>query len=738
MKFIKMVLALTIFFSIASTAPVLASNFLDVPVNHFAVEAIRWVSSPANGSYMVGDASNNFNPSRVPDSFETAIALAMAAGFKYSPASITPADQAMFDLAYERHGAALESMASIHPSWRRIANREIAFLMELDIITQNDLMNFISVAPNGTETVALLSKEAAATFVLRLANQTNFPETQSFTFTDNAAISAMYRQYAYLAYQLGIVTTYDGHFSPARHVTRAELAQMFYTLRISAPSSPGFANANPPTPLSTPTPTPTPEPESPFTRTFHGTLDSVLPNAIQITTENGTSTYEFAANPVIMLNNERINPTDLEVGMLAAVGLNANEQIISMLAREPFDAPNNVPQNNENAENNENDENIENNENNEEITPVPTPMPTPPPLPDVSELPPVDFPVATPIPTFPDLPTTAIPPIAVIPPNNAVLFRAEGVILGTTTTAAGPTITIRTSRVRILTGEVVSEDNTYLVTQHTTIMRGNENVPLSDLRLNEIITFDYSAPNILHALRLPERTRTIQGMLIARYFVEQRPVLVIEDFNGNTHELPVATETTVGGATTFVRNGSTAARWFDLRIGDSIVAQVEFDRLASITAQGLNSETTGFLEEIHITQQLDTITIRQANGTLARLALPPEVYDIYSLRLGMELHVSMESREIYNLDVLDPTAQIVTEVGFIGTIQSLRHGHTMVVTIPATGTTPASRRTIRVDGNTINTATDSTLIFTDLRTQMRLYIVMLADTNTAQFITILP
>jgi len=716
---------LAVFFALMPSA-VKASSFLDVPSNHFALDAIRWVSSPANGSYMVGDASNNFNPSRVPDSFETAIILAMAAGFRYSPASITPADQAMFDLAYNRHGATLTAMANAHPSWRRIANREIAFLMELGIVNQNDLLNFISVAPNGSEAIALLSKEAAAAFILRLANQTEFPETQTFTFTDNAAISAMYRQYAYLAYNLGIVTTYDGYFSPNRHVTRAELAQMFYTLNIVAPGTPGAANtpASGNVPPTTATPPPTPTAESPFSRTFHGTINAVQPNAIQITTEDGTSVYEFSNNPVIMLDNERIYPEDLTPGLLAAVGLNPNNQIISMLVREPFDTPVLTP--NENDTTNIPDSDLPD----EPVSPTPTPSPTvtaPPNLPDLSDLP-----------SFGDLPATLFPPIGAVPPNNAVLFRREGIILNTATSSAGPVITIRTARVRILTGEVVFEDNTYLITQHTTMRRGDAPVTLGELRRNEIVVFDYSSPNILHSLQLPNMTRIVQGTLIARYFLEQRPVLVIEDFNGHSHELPVATETTLGGATQFSRNGATSARWFDLRIGDHITAHVEFDRLATVQAQGLNSEVTGFLEEMHISQQLDTITLRQANGTISRLALPPEVFDIYNLRLGMELRVSMESREIYHVEILDISSQIQTDIGFIGTVQSLRHGHTMVVTIPSDGAVPASRRTIRVDGNTVNTATDNTLNFADLRTQMRLYVVMLENTNTAQFITILP
>jgi len=684
-----------------------ANIFRDVPSNHFALEAISWVSNPANGSYMVGDASNNFNPSRVMDSFETAITLAMAAGFRYSPASITPADQAVFDRAYERHSAILANLAVVHPNWRRVADREIAFLLELGILTQDDLANFMRRDANGVEAPATLTKEAASAFVMRLSgNQAQANEfSPVFNFADEANISLMYRRYVHFAHHLGVVGDYDGYFSPRRNITRAEFAQMCYTLRIIAPGSPGAGTA------ATPAPTPTPTPggnepstvNNPFDRTFHGLVHDVHSNSIEIDTDDGVVSYYFGINPVIVIDNERLQISDLAPGMLVAVGLNDVQQIISLLARSDVPTPVSTPV----------------------PIPIPTPIPggsTPLPQPTPSPIPvPTHTPQPTPLPI--PLPTDPAP---TPPPSANFLYRGEGVIVDIGNQPGSPNLVIRTSRVRLLTGEVVTEETTFAVTSHTQIHRGNIPVHFTDIRQNEIVTFDYFGTT-LHNVRLQERNRNIQGSLVGRHFVGSSPVLVIEDNDGTIYELPVAADTYI------TRNGA-LREWTDLRIGDEISARVEFTRLVAVTARGRRTRVEGSLEEIHITQNLDTITVRQATGMPMRFVLPPEIYDIYDLRLNMEISLYLESREIYNLTIIDDAAVELGTTGFIAYVQSLRHGHTIVVSHSSDN----RRQTIRIDGNTINTATGNPLNFRDLRSQMRIYVVMMPTGNAAQSVTLLP
>jgi len=559
MKVLRLTVVLTIIFSMAFATTVSANTFRDVSSNHPALEAIRWVSNPANGSYMVGDAANNFNPDRAMDSFEAAVILAMAAGFRHSPAGLTPAELAVFDQAYEQHRQTLAEMSTQHPNWRRVANREIAFLLELEILTTEDLARFMTSGAGNTQSVAPLTREAATAFVLRIsgnqaqANAITLPAASPFS--DDSEINSMYKRYAYLARQLGLISASARYFYPGQPVTRAVFAQMCHHLRIAAPGTPGS--------------TPPANTNSPFARTFHGIIASVQSNSVDITTDGETTRYHFNANPIIVIDNERQEVSDLAPEMLVAVGLNANEQIISLLAR-----------------------------------------------------------------------------------------------TGSTTVTAPP---------------------------------------------------------------VQENIRNIQGNLASHHFEGLTLLLTIETTDGNLHLFPADDDTDIS------RNGE-PKEWTDLRIGDTISARIESGRFTSIQAQGHRSVIEGILEEIHIIENHDTITILRAGGTSASFALPTEVYDIYDLRLGMDLRLYLDSREIYDLVVLDDSgaAVAVNSASFTGQVQSLRHGHTIVLTRE-----DGERQTIRIIGSTINTATGRAVNFNSIRIQMRLYIVMDPDSDTAQSITIL-
>jgi len=299
MKIFALFLAFVILFPIT----VSASHFGDVPSSHPHFDAVQWARTEG---YMLGDASGNFNPDRVMDSFDAAISLAMAAGFEQSPDNMTAVQQTFIAEAFNRHRNLLTNMANSHTNWRRSLDREIAFLLALEIFTPADLARFM-----GNGEIAPLTKEAATAFVMRLAGFDNFSEP-SFRFYDDADFISIYRRYAYLAYSLGVVDSYDGEFRPRSAVTRADFAQMLYNLNYGEPEQ---------------------TVETSFASTMQGTITLVQANSIQITTASGSTTRPFVENPNIVIDNESGEISDLAEGMAVAVGLNISGQILSLLAR---------------------------------------------------------------------------------------------------------------------------------------------------------------------------------------------------------------------------------------------------------------------------------------------------------------------------------------------------------------------------------------------------------------------
>jgi hypothetical protein len=309
-RFFIKILAGVLVFSLLHAMPAAAATYRDVPLSHTAHAAIDWVSNPANGSFMVGDASNNFHPNRVMDKFEASVALALAAGFKYAWSNITPAEQALFDRAYANHRATLDGLGA-SAQWRRSNDREIAYLLELGILKTEELPAFLT-APQ-------LTRQEAAAFIVRLAKLdiTGITLPHAAPFRDDTQIRIEYKAYAYAAVQAGITEAFDNFFNPTHTVNRAAFALMCYNALADAPA----------------TQVTVPNTSQVVVTTLHGVIAQVTPpNGLRITSQNVTEAYRLTANAVIVLDNVQRNINALSAGMQVTAGLNAAGDIVSMLA----------------------------------------------------------------------------------------------------------------------------------------------------------------------------------------------------------------------------------------------------------------------------------------------------------------------------------------------------------------------------------------------------------------------
>jgi len=638
--------ALTVLMTLASIAPITImaaqpQNFRDVPPNHFAFEAINWVSDPANGAFMVGDASNNFNPNNNLNKFEAAQIFAMAAGFRHITHTLPPAEQAVFTRSWNQYRPFLENLSNQFSQWGVGTDREIAFLLYQGILTQNDVQRFVT-RVGQTEQRPLLTRQEAVVWTVRLIGSSS--EAQALTlpqpnpFNDDAQISAAYRRYIYYARNAGIIQGAGGNFDPTGHFTRAQMATVFFNALANNQTQTGQAGTT----------------QSGAPATVYGTITTThLDTQVTITSATGTETFTFAPNAVVMVDNVQRTPGFLQPGMTATVLVNAQRQILSIRAS------------------------------------TQTAQATPPPA--------------------------------------QALQTDEGFV--TAVTLAPATVTIRTQRVSI-TGQVIDETRAFNIAPNAEITRGGEVTYLSYVQEGDIAFFGF-AGNTIHELNLMERERTLRGVLLESRPADTivgMPTLVLE-VGERTYELRVTT------STEFSRGHVQNLNWNDLRIGDSIVAYVEFDRLLTVHATGTRSNTSGRLTEIRITERNSEISVIQPDGNRATFIIMPGVFDVYTLRIGMQLEIQLDSREVISIRVISG-AQGQDPV-ILGFIQSIRADGSIVV-VEGQGTAQRSH-TIVINNSTTMTRGGSTLAFADLRVNMNLHIVMTGpQSNVARSITVLP
>jgi len=636
----RKILACVILTILAAT-PVLAQTvtFRDVPASHFAFEAINWVSDSANGAFMVGDAANNFHPSRHLNKFDAAQIFAMAAGFRHVTHGLPEEERAVFVRSFDEWRPFLETMANQYATWNGTVNREIAFLLYRGILTMQDVQGFVS--QGGTEeTRPLITRQQAIVWMVRLMGQATqaraiaLPHAQPFA--DDAQISPAYRPYVYHARDLGIIRGDAlGNMNPSAHFTRAEMATVFHNARGGGQAAQAQA----------------PE-QAASAATVSGTIASATDDSVTINTASGQETFPFTQNAVLIVDNAQRTASALSENMTATVLVNPARQVISLTARSPV-----------------------------------------------------------------------IPPAAPAP----TLYADEGFITAVT---AVPTqsITIRTQRVRI-TGQIMDEERTFTFAPDATITRGGVPTEFSGIQVGDIAFFGFSQTAI-HTLDLMERERVLNGVLhdVRPPYQGTGPIFILEQEDGRVYELRVQATTEIS------RDDTEGLNWDDLRIGDAITAEVEFDRINYISAEGTRGSADGRLNEIRITERNTEITMTGDAGSVSTFIIRPGVLDVYTLRIGMRLRVALDSREVTGLQTRADDMQPAVVLGFI---QSIRADGTIIV---AEGTAAAARtHTLTIPANATITRGGANLAASNLRTNMNVYVILTApDATTVSSITILP
>jgi hypothetical protein len=227
-----------------------------------------------------------------------------------------------------------------------------------------------------------------------------------------------------------------------------------------------------------------------------------------------------------------------------------------------------------------------------------------------------------------------------------------------------------------------------------------------------------------------ERERTLIGVL-----KEVRPpesgnpaILILEEEGGRVYELRALP------ATEFSRGDTDNLKWDDLRIGDALTAEVEFDRIVKVNAVGQRSSADGRLNEIRITERNTEITILREDGASMSYIVRPGVFDVYTLRIGNQLRTSLDSREVLNIQVQSSGQTQNTIIGFI---QAVRADGTIVV-VEGQGAA-AKTHTVAVPSNTLVTRNGAVIQTSELRVNMNVHIVpTAADSNIARNVTVLP
>lgn len=580
-----------------------ASTYTDVPENHWAYSSIIKV---ADKGVMVG-SSSNYYPNQIIDMMEAARILARVKGYNatsnYNPSNSTLTTINMFKKSFPQKWGTIT----------KDCENCISYLYENQILTISDLDKFITKDSKGTEILNNLKREDMATFLVRVmdkkAEATSYKG--DYKFSDDLSISEIAKPYIYYLKSLGVVSgDANGNFNPSSSITKAEMAifldKAIYSKGTIDVQINNLNNA-PATAKVAASTTKTTTPQNINITSDEGKISSVYASTkvIGITnTNNQPKAYRLASNVKVYLDGFATTIDKLTANMPVVVIL-MNNEVTEIRAQKIT-----VPVNGQ----------VGTNTNNNGIT---------------------------------NNPSGTVTPII----DNSQLITRVCTVSATGTLNNNKTITVIVQMLNP-SGDIYKEEQTFILANNCTIKRGTKDVNLTNIEKNDIVTLKINGNNV-YSIYVEEKNMTIKGaeLVDKRINDENVPIITIKTKEGTKYELKVTSTSDLR------RKGEGKVKWQELKIGDTVEVDKEYNVITYLYAEGYTSDIEGTVEEMVISDN-SSITIKDSYGQKTKYSVN-NANDLYSLTLDSKVKLILDSKEVDSIRLLSSTSTTNSIQGYI-------------------------------------------------------------------------
>jgi len=629
----------------------LAATYSDVPSTHWAYAAISRVSERG---LMLGDMNGNFNPDSSIDKFDTAKILAQMAGYKYT--NVSTSETEYYNKAYEKNKTFLSQYAASFSKWNSTANREIAFLLEKEILTVEDLNQFVIRKNDGTEALRALSREEAAVFFVRLMGKKSeaVAYTDYYAFKDDSSISISSKPYVYYLRGMGVISgDPNNNYNPNSAVTRAAMAVMCNAVldllnnnNTGTVGTGALSSTNTAASVNN-------------VATISGTIDKYFEtlNAFQIDDGAGNkSIYKLSSSVSITVDGFLKTAQDLKTGM-SIIGTVNNNELVSIKAQS----------------------------------------------------------------------MVTVAPSTVVPVTNTELSTVEGTVKSISTASATETISVEVLTINPI-GQVFSEVRSYAVNDNCSITMDGDAIDFTDITIGAIVTLKVSGSQV-HSISLPAKDVEIEkGTLLEKSYITTTgtPVLKIQDEDEKIYELRVTNNSYI------FRKGIGECVWSELRIGDSVWVEAEYDEIIRVNATGKSSSENVRIQEIHITMEGAYIVGKSlSDNQVKTYSLIISTVDPYSLQVGSVAQLNLDSWEVETVNMVE-SAESGSVTGYI---KSIRSSYFVIQDI-------SSNKAIEVQFNNdtvfVNSMTGKRISYKQLQEDSKVYVIYSSSSSSlAKTVTVL-
>ncbi len=606
---------------IGSSSTVFGANtYNDVPSNHFAYSSVIKMSDKG---IIVGDGTSYY-PNQIIDKMETARILARVAGYN------TANGYTFTDKTKNTINLFKKSFPIKWGNINKDYENSIAYLYEKEILNIDDLNKFVTKYTDGTEKVRELTKEELAVFLVntmgKKSEAVNYKTTNKFA--DDSAISETAKSYVYYLKDKGVITADSNNkFNPTSSVTKAEMAvfldKAIYSKEETTPPNNSTNNTtNNNTNGNSQTLNVT---------TDEGKLASIYPssNVVSITNlDNQLKVYKLSSNVKLYIDGVLSTIDKLSKDMsvfLVIINNEATEIRTQKLSSSDSGQTDNSNSNNNNNNSSNNSNNNNNNNGNNSN-------------------------------------------------NNNNIDSSQLLTRVCTVTSTGSVNNSNSISVLVQmlspSGDIYKETQTYILASNCTIKKSDKDISFSSIAKEDIVTIKVFG-NMVYSILVEEKNMTLKDveLIDKRLNNENIPILTVKTKDGVKYELKVTSSSDMK------RKGQGTVKWKELKIGDILEIDKEYNNITYLYAVGTSSTIEGTVEEIVISNY-SNITLKDKYGEKIQYRVDSPL-DLYSIKLGSKIRLILDSKEIDSIRIL---SEPETNLTIKGNVDILRYNYMYVDT----------------------------------------------------------
>ena len=273
-------------------------------------------------------------------------------------------------------------------------------------------------------------------------------------------------------------------------------------------------------------------------------------------------------------------------------------------------------------------------------------------------------------------------------------------------------------------GDIEAEIQNFTIAQNCIMKKSSDNIKLSDIKAEDVVTLKVYNGKVYY-IELEEKNVILKGATLTnkKLNASDVPVITVKAKDGAEYELKIVSTSEI------IRKGEGEIKWRELRIGDTLEIEKEYNTIISLYAEGSYSEVSGWVEEIKISEEYPSIVIRDSYG-INREYRVSRAKILYGIKLGSKITAVLSSQEIEAVTVINEEDDTV----IYGTVDIAKSSYMYV--------DKSSTASVRVDFDTntkvYDAVSDKNVKISDLTNSMYVMVTFTNySDNVAKKVTIL-